>query len=87
MILYRDMLKLYDHETLPVRRIKAIACEVCKTVNSVNPMFMKEMVCEKDCEYSLRDGFCISVPKFNKIRYGRNTFSFYGPQPHTYGIH
>ena len=76
---YRDMLKLYDHETLHVRRIKAIACEVYKTVNSLNPTFMKEMVYEKDCEYSLRDGFRVSVPKFNKIRYGRNTFSFYGP--------
>ena len=75
---YRDMLVLYNHETLHIRRIKAIACEVYKTINRINPSFMKEMIKEKENTHDLRDKYKVSTPAFNKIRYGRNTFSFYG---------
>lgn len=76
---YREMLEMYGHETLHVRRIKTIASEVYKTIHSLNPTFMKEMILEKELTYCLRDGFKVAIPKFNKIRYGRNTFSYYGP--------
>ena len=74
---YRDMLTLYKHETLHIRRIKAVACEMFKTLNNLNPSFMKDMTEVKESNYDLRDTQKVIVPKFNTIRYGKNTFSYY----------
>ena len=75
---YRDMLCMYDQETLQIRRIKTIACEVYKTLNNLNPDFMKEMIVPKENVYGLRDDHKVIVPPYNKIRYGKNTFSYFG---------
>ena len=40
--------------------------------------FMKEMITIKENTFGLRDECKVIMPKFNKIRYGRNTFSYYG---------
>jgi hypothetical protein len=75
---YRDMLSSYKYETLHVRRIKTIACEVYKSLNNLNPQFMHDMFEKKENMYGFRDSEKLVVPNFNKIRYGRNTFSYYG---------
>ncbi len=83
--LHNDKVSSYDvllaksgTTTLHVRRLKAIACEVFKSLNDLNPMFMKEMFVEKETPYSLRDNHILCQPKFNKITYGKNTFEYYG---------
>ena len=39
---------------------------------------MNEMFQLKDVSYDLRDGNVLCMPKFNKIKYGKNTFNYYG---------
>ncbi len=58
--------------TLHVRRLKAIACEVFKSINDLNASFMKEMFEKKDVPYDLRDSQILCQPIFKKIRYGKN---------------
>ena len=83
--LHNDKVSPYDvllaksgSTTLHIRRIKAIACEVFKSLNDLNPTFMKEMFIQKETPYNLRDSHILFQPKFNKIRYGMNTFEYYG---------
>ena len=76
---YNELLLSHKYDTLHVRRIKSIASEVYKTVSSLNPDFMKDMITEKSNDIGLRDGQKLIQPEFKKIRYGRNTFSYYGP--------
>ncbi len=75
---YHVLLEKLKYDTLHVRRIKAIACEVFKSLNNENPPFMKEMFSQNETMYNLRDGTILIQPKFNTITYGRSTFSYYG---------
>ncbi len=75
---YEELLQKSSMTTLHIRRIKAIACEVFKSLNDLNPIFMKDMFQEKEMKYDLRDNNKLIQPKFNKITYGKNTFQYYG---------
>ncbi len=57
---------------------KAIASEVFKSVNNLNPNFMNKMFQVKDITYDLRYSNILCQPKFNKIAYVKKTFSYYG---------
>ncbi len=59
-----------------IGRIKTIAMENCKSLDDLNPKFMKEMFNIKELKYSLRDSNIIYQPKFEKVTYGKNTFKY-----------
>ena len=48
---YRELIDKSGFDTLHVRRIKSIACEVYTTVNDLNPDFMKDLIVAKDIQY------------------------------------
>ncbi len=75
---YECLLGKCKSTTLHLRRIKALALEVFKSLNDFNPPFMKELFCPKKVDYDLRDGSILVVPKFQKVRYGKNSFRYYG---------
>ena len=75
---YSILLKKASLETLYVKRLKAIATEVFKTMNDLNPVFMKEMFQLKVNRYGLRDDHKLIQPNFNTITYGLKSFSYYG---------
>ncbi len=72
------MLEKSNYTTLHIRCIKAIVSEVFKSLNNLNPNFMNKMFQVKDITYDLRDSNSLCQPKFNKITYGKTTFSYYG---------
>ncbi len=45
---------------------------------NLNPNFTSKMFQVKDITYYLRDSNILCKPKFNKITYGKTTFSYYG---------
>ncbi len=75
---YISLLEKCNYTTLHIMRIKAIASEVFKSLNNLNPNFMNKMLQVKDITYDLRDSNILCQPKFNKIMYGEKTFSYYG---------
>ncbi len=75
---YSSMFEKYNYTTLHIRHIQAIAPEVFKSLNNLNPNFMNKMFQVKDITYDLRDSNILCQPKFNKITYGKKTFSYYG---------
>ncbi len=75
---YSSLLEKCHYTTLHIRHIKAIASEVFKSLNNLNPNFMSKMLQVKDITYDLRDSNILCQPKFNNITYGKKTFSYYG---------
>ncbi len=75
---YNSLLEKCNYTTLHIRHIKAIASEVFKSLNNLNPNFMNKMFEMKDITYDLRDSNILCQPKFNKITYGEKNFSYYG---------
>ncbi len=66
---YALLLEKSNSTTLHVRRIKAIACDVFKSLNDFNPSFMTGMFEKKDIVYDLRDSHSLYQPIFKKITY------------------
>ena len=73
-----ELLKRVESEMLHLKRIKIIACEVFKTLHNYNPSFMKDMFTEKQDAYGLRDNRKLVMKQFKKMKYGKNSFSYYG---------
>ncbi len=76
---YDVMLQKVGLDTLFLRRLKVIACEVYKAINDLSPSFMNEIFNVKEVQHDLRDNVILVQPKFGKIRYGQSTLSYYGP--------
>ncbi len=75
---YEQILENCNYATLHIRRLRIISTEVFKSLNSLNPIFMKEMFHVKETSYNLRDSSLMYLPSFNKIMYEKNTFKYYG---------
>ena len=75
---YVELLRKADCELLHLKRIKSVACEGFKTLNDLNPVYMKEMFYMKKDVYNIRDNKRLQMKRFKKMRYGKNSFSYYG---------
>ena len=75
---YEKLLEEAGCESLHLRRLKTIACKVYKSINVLNPSYMFDLFKRKEMTYDFRDGHVLVQPDFKKIRYGKNTFSYYG---------
>ena len=76
---YNELLNNSKRCTLHVARLRVLAVEVFKCVHKMNPKFLNNIVVKKESTYEFRDTLKLEVPKFCKIKYGKNTFSYYGP--------
>ncbi len=74
--IYEQLLAKCNYATLHIRRLRIISTEMFKSLNNLNPIFMKEMFNVKDNSYNLRYSSVMYLPSFNKIMYGRNTFKY-----------
>ncbi len=78
-ITYPTLLEKCSYTTTRhVRRMKTIACEVFKSINKLNHVFMYGIFKTKDLSYQLRDNHTVYQPKCKGITYGKYTFAYYG---------
>ena len=75
---YATLLQQHNLKTLHIQRLRMIAIEVFKSLYDLNPPFMREFFQVKTFSHDLRDNSKLLQPKFNTIRYGRNTLTYYG---------
>ncbi len=74
---YSSLLEICNYTILHIRHIKVIASEVFKSLNNLNLNFMNKMFQVKDITYDLTDSNILWQPMFNKITYGKRSFSYY----------
>ncbi len=70
---YEQLLEKCNYATLHIRHLRIISTEVFKSLNNLNPSFMKEMFNVKETCYNLRDSSLMYLPSFNKILFGKKT--------------
>ena len=75
---YTELLKKTNQTTLLLSRLKAMVNEVYKCVRELNPKPLNDLFSLKESMYDLRDPSKIALPTFNKVRYGKSSFSYYG---------
>ena len=71
-----DNLLIKDHSiTIHQRNIQALAVEIYKTPNGLNPIFMKDIFCSSQHGYNTRD-LIFSCPNPNTVSYGTESFGY-----------
>ena len=75
---YASLLRKTGYISLHLSRLKSIAVEVFKCTQKLNPTFMNDMFTIKESNINLRDPSRLYIPRFDKIQYGKKTFSYYG---------
>jgi len=75
---YKEMLSRINGSTMLVTRLREIVIEVFKCVNRLNPEFLNQLFNVKENKYLLRDPCILAVPKFKRVKYGKQSISYYG---------
>ena len=76
---FNSLLVKDDSVIIHHRNIQALTLEIYKTLNNLNPQFMKEVFCLKQQNYSLRNGN-LTYPNPRTVSYGLETFNYKGCQ-------
>ncbi len=59
---YEQLSEKCNYATLNIRRLRIISTEMFKSLNHLNPSFMKEMFNVKENSYNLRDSSSMHLP-------------------------
>ncbi len=60
------------------QRLKHILIEVYKSTNSIGPVYLHDMFKAKTVKRNLRNKFPLDQPKFNTIKYGKESLRYEG---------
>ena len=75
---YEYLLNRGNFLSLSMNRLRLLAIEVFKSVKKLNPDYINDMFNLKNVDYDLRDSSRLSQPKFQSVKFGYKSFSYYG---------
>ena len=79
---YEELLDKANSSTMNIKRLRFLCVEIYKTINNLNPSFMKQIfelretnrnVCEK---YRLN----LNIPNNNQVTFGKKSLRMFGPK-------
>ncbi len=76
---YFNLLNTHNAPTMYLRRIRAICCEIYKTLQGTNATYMKDLLAKRPSPYPSRTAIDLFVPKVNQKTFGYNSFKVEGP--------
>ena len=76
---FNSLLEKDDTVTIHHRNIQALTLEIYKSLNNLNPEFMKEVFCLKQLNYPLRNQ-SLAYPNPRTMSYGLESFGYKGSQ-------
>ena len=74
------LLVLNNATPLHIGRMKLMATEVFKILNTISPTYIQDLVKEKISNYNFRNKKQVEIPKVNSKRYGMKSFRFEAAQ-------
>ena len=76
---YAELLQNTNESTLYLKRVRIIAQEVFKTINGLNPGYIKEILRDRPSRYPSRRPLDLYVPKVNQIKFGYRSYTYEAP--------
>ena len=73
---YEELLQISGYKRIHEVHISFLLCEVYKTVNGLNPTFMKSLFTTKPLRYQLRNCNLLVIPPARSSRNGNQSFIF-----------
>ena len=75
---YLKLLKASVSVSMKVRRMRYLCVEIYKTLNDLNPGYMKDIFQVQQSAYSTRRPYNIKVPRVNQITFGTRSIRYEG---------
>ena len=76
---YELLLKKYDKTTIDLRNLQNLATEIFKTLNNLNPNYMRNIFEHKAGRSSERLKFNIKSQKCKSVKFGKKSIRVLGP--------
>ena len=73
-----ELLEKEASDSFHIMHLKFLLVEIFKTLNDLNPSFMKKLFVRKEMPFNLRVSNVLSLPNTRTIRYGTNSVFFRG---------
>ena len=77
---YNDLLLKSKRCTMHVSRLRSLSIEIFKTLNGLNPSFMKDIFQIRSSNYSSRNPNNLTHYRPNQVTFGTHSLKFLGPQ-------
>ena len=77
-ICYLKLLKASVSVSMKVRRMRYLCVEIYKTLNDLNPGYMKDIFQVQQSAYSTRRPYNIKVPRVNQTTFGTRSIQYEG---------
>ena len=65
-----------------VKRLRTLSVEIFKTLNNLNPSFMKKIFSFRLMDRPVRQIYKLNlnIPSYNQVNFGRKALTFFGPK-------
>ena len=79
---YEQLLEKSDKCNMNIRRLRFLCIEIYKTLNDLNPSFIKQIFEKKDENRVTRDRYKLNlnIPRRNQVTFDTKSLKFYGPK-------
>ena len=79
---YEEMLDKANSSTMNVKRLRFLCVEIYKTINNLNPSFMKQIFELRETNRNIREKYCLNsnIPNYNQVTFGEKSMRIFGPK-------
>ena len=77
---YSDILSKSNSSILYLKRVRIIAQETFKEINSQSPLYSRELIRFRNSRYPTRNpNVDIYIPRVNQVKFGKRSFTYEAP--------
>ena len=79
---YEELLDKTNRSTMNVKRIRFLCVEIYKTINNLNPSFMKQIFELRETNRNVREKYRLNlnIPNYNQVTFGKKSLRIFGPK-------
>ena len=81
-ISYEELLLKSDRATMNVNRLRILCTEIYKTINNLNPEFMRDLFSLRETGRLVREKYMLNlnIPVHNQVTFGSKSLRVFGPK-------
>ena len=79
---YEDLLVKSGFASVNEKRLRTLCVEIFKSLNNLNPSFMKEIFTLRQADRPVREKYKLNldIPSYNQVTFGCKALTFLGPE-------
>ena len=79
---YEELLGKANSSTINVKRLRFLSVEIYKTVNNLNPSFMKQIFELRETNRNVREKYRLNlnIRNYNQVTFGKKNLRILGPK-------